>query len=272
MRRLCQVIRCANGTRCVDGRPAPDDAPVTPATGGPTPRYARIADALKAEIAAGTYQVGAKLPTEFELGSRYGVSRSTIRQALAELEAVGIARRRQGSGTTVVARAPALRYSMAVATEADIAQYASETTFEISDFALAVSSVDSRRLRLGAPDRWLAWRGLRRTIQDGPALGIGTVYVPHDYAGAMQDAGPGSHRAIFDRISAAFGVIVTSIEQQISATVLDDDEALQLETLVGAPALAIVRRYVADQQLIEVAETVFPSDRFSYTLRLDRDR
>lgn len=232
----------------------------------------RVADALKAEIAAGTYEVGRKLPTEFELCSRYGVSRSTVRQALAELEAVGIARRRQGSGTTVVARAPALRYSLSVATEADIARYASETAFEISDFAVAVSSVDSRRLRLGAPDQWLAWRGLRRAVHGGPPLGVGTVYVTHDYADAVQDAGPGSHSAIFDRISAAFGVVVTSIEQQISATVLDQDEAARLETAEGAPALAIVRRYVAGQRLIEVAETVYPSDRFSYTLRLDRDR
>jgi GntR family transcriptional regulator len=251
----------------------PDDASLTPGSGGSvTPRYVQVADALKAEIAIGTYEVGAKLPTEFELCSRYAVSRSTVRQALAELEAVGVARRRQGSGTTVVARAPALRYSLAVATEADIARYASETAFDISEFAVAVSSVDSRRLRLGAPDKWLAWHGLRRTLLGGTPLGLGTVYVARDYADAMQDVGPDSRDAIFDRISAVFGVVVTSIEQQISATVLDDDEAARLETVAGAPALAIVRRYVADQQLIEVAETVYPSDRFSYTLRLDRDR
>jgi DNA-binding GntR family transcriptional regulator len=251
----------------------PDDAPATPAGGTPVaPLYLRVADALKAEIAVGTYEVGSKLPTEFELCSRYEVSRSTIRQALAELEAVGIARRRQGSGTTVVARAPALRYSLSIATEADIMRYASETTFEISEFAVAVSSVDSRRLRLGAPDKWLAWHGLRRAIDSGSPLGLGTVYVARDYGDAMQDVGPGLRSAIFDRISAAFGLVVTSIEQQISATVLDDDEAVRLETEAGSPALAIVRRYVADHHLIEVAETVYPSDRFSYTLRLDRDR
>ena len=255
----------------MDARP-PDDALATPASGASTtPRYLRVAEALKAEIAAGTYDIGAKLPTEFELCSRYGVSRSTVRQALAELEAVGIARRRQGSGTTVVARSPALRYSLSIATEADITRYASETAFEISEFAVAVSSVDSRRLRLGAPDQWQAWHGLRRTSPGGLPLGLGTVYVASDYADAMQDVGPETQRAIFDRISAAFGVVVTSIEQQISATVLDEDEATRLETEAGAPALAIVRRYVADQRLIEVAETVYPSDRFSYTLRLDRD-
>lgn len=236
------------------------------------PRYLVVADSLATDIAAGTYDIGDKLPTEFELCRLYSVSRSTVRQALAELEAVGVARRRQGSGTTVVARAPARRYSLSVASEADITRYALETAFEISDFGLRVNSVDSRRLCLGAPDRWLAWHGLRRAISGGPPLGLSTVYVASDYSEAMSDIGPGSRGAIFDRISEAFGVVVTSIEQQISATLLDDGEATRLETEPGTAALAVVRRYVADQRLIEVAETVYPANRFSFSLRLDRDR
>ena len=45
---------------------------------------------------------GAKLPNEFELGERFGVGRSTIREAVKLLSSKGIVEVRRGSGTYVV--------------------------------------------------------------------------------------------------------------------------------------------------------------------------
>lgn len=45
---------------------------------------------------------GAKLPNEFELGERFGVGRSTIREAVKLLSGKGIVKVRRGSGTYVV--------------------------------------------------------------------------------------------------------------------------------------------------------------------------
>ena len=46
--------------------------------------------------------VGAKLPNEFELGDRFSVGRSTIREAVKLLISRGILEVRRGSGTYVV--------------------------------------------------------------------------------------------------------------------------------------------------------------------------
>ena len=51
--------------------------------------YARLAKTLLNEIAAGRHPVGALLPTEHELSAHHGVSRSTVRQALRDLEVGG---------------------------------------------------------------------------------------------------------------------------------------------------------------------------------------
>ena len=45
---------------------------------------------------------GAKLPNEFELGEKFGVGRSTIREAVKLLSSKGIVEVRRGSGTYVV--------------------------------------------------------------------------------------------------------------------------------------------------------------------------
>ena len=62
------------------------------------PKYQRIADRLRTQLTGENRIRMTKLPTEKELCATYGVSRQTVRQALAQLEAEGLIERRQGSG------------------------------------------------------------------------------------------------------------------------------------------------------------------------------
>lgn len=53
-----------------------------------------------------SYGIGMKLPNEFELADRFGVGRSTIREAVKLLISRGILEVRRGSGTYVVSTTP----------------------------------------------------------------------------------------------------------------------------------------------------------------------
>ena len=67
--------------------------------------YRKVAEDIKAAIAAGGYAAGTRLPSESELAERYLVSRGTIRQAFAALRADGvIASRRGRAGWSSAAR------------------------------------------------------------------------------------------------------------------------------------------------------------------------
>src|SRR6201986_3281237 len=59
--------------------------------------YRKVAEDIKAAIAAGTYPANTKLPSESELAERYSVSRGTIRQAFAALRADGVIASRRGA-------------------------------------------------------------------------------------------------------------------------------------------------------------------------------
>ena len=52
------------------------------------------------------FEIGAKLPNEFELGEKFGVGRSTVREAVKLLISRGILEVRRGSGTYVVSTTP----------------------------------------------------------------------------------------------------------------------------------------------------------------------
>lgn len=60
-----------------------------------------IADTLGAEIAAGGWRPGDRLPTEAQLSARFDVNRHTVRRALASLAGAGAVVARRGSGVYV---------------------------------------------------------------------------------------------------------------------------------------------------------------------------
>ena len=63
--------------------------------------HAQVVDALVRIIVGGEFAPGSLLPTEPEMGTRFGVSRSVVREALRVVGAKGLIEVRHGSGTRV---------------------------------------------------------------------------------------------------------------------------------------------------------------------------
>ncbi|WP_306565911.1 FadR/GntR family transcriptional regulator [Aquabacterium sp.] len=64
----------------------------------------RLFEAITEDIRNGVYPVGGKLPIEPELCTRYGVSRTVLREAVARLKADGLLDTKRGRGTLVLER------------------------------------------------------------------------------------------------------------------------------------------------------------------------
>src|SRR3954453_19932055 len=63
---------------------------------------------IKDLISSGEFTAGARLPTERELTQRFGVSRSSLREAVRALALVGVLESRAGDGTYVTTLEPDL--------------------------------------------------------------------------------------------------------------------------------------------------------------------
>ena len=68
------------------------------------PAYRKVAAVLLERITARAFNDGDRLPSETELADQFGVNRSTVREALRELQTKGLLRRQRGSKLMMVTR------------------------------------------------------------------------------------------------------------------------------------------------------------------------
>jgi GntR family transcriptional regulator len=72
------------------------------------PFYFQLAELMEQEIVSGRWRPGERVPSEPDLCERYGLSRTTVRQALARLEQRALINRLKGQGTFVQRAEPGL--------------------------------------------------------------------------------------------------------------------------------------------------------------------
>jgi GntR family transcriptional regulator len=82
---------------------------ITPVVTDNRPLAARLADLLREAIADGRFQRGEQLPSEEQLSTSYRVGRTTVREALKELESEGAVQVRRGRGRFVSSAPPVFR-------------------------------------------------------------------------------------------------------------------------------------------------------------------
>lgn len=67
----------------------------------PIPLYFQLKELVLNEIKEGSYESGAAIPTETELSEQFGISRTTVRQAIVELVNEGWLHREKSKGTFI---------------------------------------------------------------------------------------------------------------------------------------------------------------------------
>jgi GntR family transcriptional regulator len=239
----------------------------------PQPRYRQVAQTLINEIAAGHYPVGDLMPTEMELCEQFGASRFTVRQAIKQLVELGLVNRQAGVGTKVLGREPKSNYRQVMQGIADLRQYTADTELEIHDQRMVTVHGDlSATLEAADGESWLRIEGIRRLgDRKTPPICVTEIYI-HPAFRAVRDLGGRSTVPIYVRIEEQFGERVMEIQQQISAAPLTKKIAGLLDAKPGSPALIVNRSYRSQRgELIEVALSTHPADRFSYSQTFLRD-
>jgi DNA-binding GntR family transcriptional regulator len=259
-------------TAAADAMPPADET-----AGDGQPRYLQIAQALKRDIVQGRYPLGARLPTELALCEQFGISRFTAREAVRVLSTAGLVTRRQRVGTVVIALPDDARFTHDANSVRDLLQYAQDTELRFMYVGkLALSRAQAKDLDAEPGSEWFYAVGLRVSpAAEGPGatLPARPICITRLYLNPLLkgiDARlRGRQGAVYALIENAYGLPIDRVEQELQGVVLDADDAANLAATAGAPALRVVRRYYdARGRLLELAENVHPSDRFSYRMQL----
>lgn len=241
---------------------------------GVGPIFKQLARHLLEPIEAGSIPVGGLLPTEEEIARRHGVSRHTVRQALARLRSLGLIESRQGVGSIVVRSTPKSVFSETFSSVDELIRSGRGTplrTHFVEDIVADAKLAEELSGREG--QSYLHIIGTRPTTPNSDAriAGYVEVYVDAIYSG-VRDALPTLKTTIAEAIDKLYGVSIDHIEQEITVDLITRKQAEILDAKARTPALKIRRRYFANNgRAFEVATSYYPMGHFKYQSVLRRN-
>lgn len=243
---------------------------MSPVTAPGLPLYRRIEADLRERIRSGGLAPGAQVAPEPELMAEFGVSRATVRQALAGLVAEGLLEIRRGLGTYVSARRFEHTiggfYSFSREIEAHGLRPGT-TVLDLRTVPAAEGAAEALGIPLGTPV--VALRRLRLAGPD--PLVVETSHLPASRFPGLETVDFSTVR-LYDTLLNAYGCRPTRARETFEPVLLTDDEALLLDQLRGAPALRVERTaFDQDDLPIEFCRSTVRGDRYRYSVEL-RDR
>ncbi|GII55556.1 GntR family transcriptional regulator [Planotetraspora thailandica] len=198
-------------------------------------RYEHIAGELRDAIVRGDYPIGAQLPSEAALASRFSASRGTVRQAVAMLVSEGLVGSRQGARRIVLGS----ERSQSFAELHSFAQWARSVGHQaggqvIGSRRRSATSGEAARLGIEPGEEVLAVLRLRR-LDGEPVLVERTVYASW-IAPAVERLDPACE-SVTQELYETVGLVFAYGEHLIDAVSAGAEDARMLGVRRGSPLL-----------------------------------
>ena len=240
---------------------------------GPGPIFKQLARRLAEPISAGDPAVGELLPTEQELARHYGVSRHTVRGALATLRSLGLIESRQGVGSIVVRSAPRSIFTETFSSVEELIRTGRGTPLRTKSVTDVIADKKLAEQLRGRPGQsYLKITGVRPSGTRRAFLaGYVEVYVHSMYSGVRAQL-PKLKTTIAEALDLLYGVPIARIDQEITVAIMTREMAKALGIPAGKPALRIQRWYQSTNgQVFEIATSYYPIGGFVYRSVLSHD-
>jgi len=235
----------------------------------PLPLYHQVKQLLLARVRAEDLAPGSRVPGDHELCRALGVSRSVVRQALAELETEGVVERVKGRGTFVarprtsehlVARLTGLHEEM-TARGSRVTSVVRRQEVVPADGHVAAAL----RLEAGAPV--LVLERLRHV--DGEPWVLTTTHLPADVAPDLVDE-DFAEQSLY-ALLARHGVHLTHGRRSVEAVAATDETAGALAVRPGEPLLMLRSTSWSGDRPVEVFVALHRGDRSRFEVDLERE-
>jgi GntR family transcriptional regulator len=230
------------------------------------PLYSIVASQAEALISSGEWQEGDRLPPERQLCRDFDVSRSTLRQALGELEERGLITRHQGRGTFVTRP----RVQLPIAGVFSIRDALAARGVRLATRVVNVEIIDAGRqlasdLGCLPGDRVVHLERLR--LADDEPMVLDSAHLRADLFPGLEDT-DFEKRSLYATLTEDFGRTPAEAVETLEPVILTPHECQLLEVPRHTPAL-LTRRVTADArgEVIALGHVLLRGDRSRYLFR-----
>ena len=231
---------------------------------GAAPLHQRLADLLRASVRGGALLAGDAFPTEQDLTAAYGISRGTVRQALARLRAEGVITGGRGRPPVVRSGPLAQPFEALVSFTAWAQASGLVPSGRVISSSIRPATAEAGEA-LGLPSGTRVHQLVRLRLADGrPVLVERTVFAPAvgEAVAAVDLEGGSIYASLAER-----GIRFDAAHQTIDAVAATALDAELLEVRRGTPLLRVRRRSeTADGQPLEWADDRYRPDRMTLTI------
>lgn len=250
------------------------DLPLTPLVvdrAALAPAHVQIATWLRTAIERGDLLPGRRLPGERQLAGLLGVSRMTLRQALAELEATGelvrVAGRAGGAFITEPRVEVDLTHLRGLTDQ--VRRAGRRAGARVLEARRGVPGADVASA-LGLAGRAQAYEVVRVRSANGVPLALERSWFPAKlFPGLTDHSLSGS---MYGVLRSRYGRPPTSAEEHLSPALADAESAAALGVEAGTPLMLVVRTARdADGTAVEHARDLFRPDRVAFLVRRTPD-
>ena len=224
------------------------------------PLYFQIYEALKSQMANGTYPPGSRLPSETTLAARFGVTRMTVRQALGKLHAEGLIATRRGIGTFAALARFERQATRMTDLHEDLLERGHKPTSRVLSLRACEFPPDLAE-RLGLPPGEPMLHIARLRLADGEPVAVNNATLRHALC-------PGLEHEDFREVSLyallehRFGLALGHAEQRVQAVLAAGAHATLLGVRRGSPLLHIERlTFLKDGRPLGLTEGYYRADR-----------
>lgn len=232
---------------------------------GGGPLYVQLRRRIEAGIDTGALAPDTALPPERDLASLTGLSRVTVRKAIADLASRGLVVQRQGSGSWIAPARPRVEQQLTRLTSftEDMARRGLATETRWLERGLFLPGPEERAALGLAEDSQVA-RLARLRLADGRPMAIERASLPPEIL-----PNPLSVQTSLYEVLGGSGHAPMRAVQRITAVNIGPDEAALLGLAPGAAGLSITRlSYLADGRVVEFTRSLYRGDAYDFVAEL----
>jgi GntR family transcriptional regulator len=238
-----------------------------------TPLYAQLARLIRADITSGKWRRGDTLLTEMEMTVQYGVSRITVRSALACLVDEGLIYRQKGRGSVVkqgklTRNAPGL-----LGIHEEIQATGRRPRTQLISLETVREFPAEIHRGLGLEEDEEAVRIRREIYADDELLGISTAYIPGSiWIAVGMPASRLANHSLYHLLDRS-GYPLHEAEEIIEVVSADRELADRLKVHRGFPLFCLTRTvYTKEGVPIEWGQNILRTDKYQFRMHHWRSR